>query len=195
MRRNEDLMDIINAKINNNGLLPEEEWKGIIYYLYETNDANLIEAKIIEQINSVMNEKIKNQLTKTKVMRDDITNLNKIQEAKHICYQSFIKIILDFQIKSRVNFLKIYTDLFKSVDSDNNGIISENEFLQLINTISFRNKLNLEPLSTKLLNLVDPFNNKQITYSDTINVLSKEVYPFSDGKQQEAILNLIVSNK
>jgi Ca2+-binding EF-hand superfamily protein len=193
MKRNEDLVDLVHNKVNN-GMLFEEEWKGIIYYLYEENDAKLIEAKLVEDINLQMNMKIQNQINKTKVTRDELASLSRIKENKNISYNSFLKIILDFQIKSRVNFLKNFTYLFKSVDSDNNGIISENEFLTLMNTISYQQKINLEPITGKLLNTLDPFNNKQINYSDCINYISKEIIQTNENGATDTLLNIIVSD-
>lgn len=192
MKRNEDLADLVNSKANN-GMLFEEEWKGIIYYLYEENDAKIIEAKLLEEINIQMNLKIQNQVNK-KITRDEFANLARIKENKNILYKSFLKIILDFQIRSRVNFLKKFTYLFKSVDSDNNGIVNENEFITLLNTISYQQKLNLDHLTGKLLNQIDPFNNKQVNYSDCINIFQKEVFKVNEQGATDTLLNLIVSD-
>ena len=193
MKRNEDLNELVANKINN-GMLFEEEWKGIIYYLYEENDAKLIEAKLVEEINQQMSLKIQSQISKSKVSRDELANLTRIQENKNISYKIFLKIILDFQIKSRVNFLKKFTYLFKSVDSDNNGILSENEFFTLMNTISYQQKVNLEPVTGKLLNSLDPFNNKLVNYSDCINQFSKEIIQLNDTGATDSLLNIIVSD-
>ena len=193
MKISEEIQELVNNKVDN-GLLFEEEWKGIIYYLYEENDAKLIEAKLIEEINSQMQIKIENHISKSKVSRDEIASLSRIQENKNILYKSFLKIILDFQIKSRVNFLKRFTYLFKSVDSDNNGIISENEFLTLLNTVSYQQKVDLEPYTGKLLNTLDPYNNKQINYSECIFYFGKENIQINERKT-ETLLNIIVSEE
>lgn len=193
MKRNEELSELINNKVSN-GMLFEEEWKGIIYYLYEESDAKLIEAKLLEEINNQMSMKIHNQVSKTKITRDELASLTRIQENKNIGYKSFLKIILDFQIKSRVNFLKKFTYLFKSVDSDNNGIINENEFMTLMNTIGHQHKINLEPKIGKILNTLDPNNNKQINYSDCINQFSKELIQVNqDSGASDSLLNIVVS--
>ena len=36
--------------LKNNGLLLEEEWKEIIFYMYEQEDANYLYTKIVEHI-------------------------------------------------------------------------------------------------------------------------------------------------
>ena len=177
MKKSEDLIELIDSKIKNNGFLNEEEWKGIVYYLYEENDAKLIEAKIIEE-NSNACSKGQKQIRQGPIS---------------VSYFTFLKIILDFQIKCRVNFLRKFTILFKSMDSDNNGILSENEFVNMISTISSNQNINLEGYIEKLLNLTDPFNNKQINYSDCISVFSKEGIAMNDGSK-ETLLNIIVSD-
>lgn len=192
MKRNEDLNELVNGKVNN-GTLFEEEWKGIVYYLYEENDAKLIESKLIEEINLNVTQKIQSQISKSKITRDEMANLTRIQDNKNISYRTFSKIILDFQIKSRVNFLKKFTYLFKTVDSDNNGVISENEFLTLMNTISYQQKINLEPITGKLLNILDPFNNKQLNYSDCIVFFAKEAIQINENGATETLLNIVVS--
>jgi Ca2+-binding EF-hand superfamily protein len=193
MKRNEDLNELVNGKVNN-GTLFEEEWKGIVYYLYEENDAKLIESKLLEEINLNVTQKIQSQISKSKISRDEMANLTRIQDNKNISYKTFSKIILDFQIKSRVNFLKKFTYLFKSVDSDNNGVISENEFLTLMNTISYQQKINLEPVTGKLLNTLDPFNNKQLNYSDCIFYFAKENIQVNENGATETLLNIVVSD-
>ena len=164
-----------------------------LVYLYEENDAKLIESKLIEEINLNVTQKIQSQISKSKITRDEMANLTRIQDNKNISYRTFSKIILDFQIKSRVNFLKKFTYLFKTVDSDNNGVISENEFLTLMNTISYQQKINLEPITGKLLNILDPFNNKQLNYSDCIVFFAKEAIQINENGATETLLNIVVS--
>lgn len=186
MKSSDELFGMINSKIKNNGLLKEEEWKGIIYYLYEENDAKLIESKIMLEIDNQDHQRQEKQISLT---REEAMNPRK--EAKGIAYNLFQKIILDFQIRCRVNFLKKFTLHFKSIDSDKNGIISESEFLYLLNKMSIQEKLNLEPLAQKLLVAIDPYNHKQLNYSDCINAFSKEMY-YYDGKS-DTVLNIIVA--
>jgi hypothetical protein len=54
-----DVKEIHTQKIN--GQLMEDEWKAIIFYVYENEDAKTLEAKIIEFI------RIKNQQSKSEV--------------------------------------------------------------------------------------------------------------------------------
>jgi Ca2+-binding EF-hand superfamily protein len=41
-------------------------------------------------------------------------------------------VVLDFQLQEHEKFLGRFTELFKHVDEDSNGIIDENQFRELI---------------------------------------------------------------
>jgi Ca2+-binding EF-hand superfamily protein len=67
--------------------------------------------------------------------------------------------------------LKNYVQAFKRHDTDNDGIINEEEFLQLLNSLDIFGD-NSEDETLRLLNIIDPYNNKQITFSETIALFS-----------------------
>ena len=58
--------------------------------------------------------------------REELIANAKMKEDYSLSYREFLKVIFDFQIKWRYSYLKNFIILFKKVDSDNNGIISEN---------------------------------------------------------------------
>ena len=89
-------------------------------------------------------------------------------------YSDFRKIILDFQLQEHERFLIKFTNLFKSVDNDQDGVISEIQFKDLL---SMMNVLDSEEEIENLLAQVDPFNNKKMTYSDVVLVLSSHMVP------------------
>jgi len=93
------------------------------------------------------------------------------KEEFKIAYKEFQKILLDFQIKSREKYIKNFLNLFKKVDTDNNGIISEEEFIRLTMSMNVYNS-NINENIMRLLNIIDPANNKQITFSDCIKLFS-----------------------
>ena len=71
-------------------------------------------------------------------------------------YCDFQKVILDFQLQEHERFLSKFTELFKEVDNDTDGIINEGEFKELML------KMNIVPSEEEieyLLQAVDPFNN------------------------------------
>ncbi len=64
--------------------------------------------------------------------------------------------------------------LFKQYDTDSNGIINEEEFINLCSSISYiKNEGNL--YIKKLLNKIDPYNFKSIIYNDCIKLFSSEI--------------------
>jgi Ca2+-binding EF-hand superfamily protein len=94
----------------------------------------------------------------------------KEQERKRIKYFYFQKIILDFQLKSHENFLNNFIDRFRIVDSDQNGIVDEDEFRKLIKQIDSSQDMGIK--IDYLLDILDPFSNDIITFSSIVTLLS-----------------------
>ena len=190
-------------KIKIEGLLNEEEWKGIIYYIFTNEEAQIIEKKILLYIQK-LNEKNDNNLyfinenntnnnylfsnnsinfnfnnsfslskPKNKLTREELFNLTKNKEEMNISYNDFINIIGNYQIRNRDKYLKNFVDLFRKFDTNNDGILNENEFVDLIKSIPYCQK-NIEINIFKFLSIVDPFNNKKIIFSDCVKLFSME---------------------
>jgi len=66
--------------------------------------------------------------------REELNNqiLNGSKLLSKLQYNDFKKIILDFQLQEHERFLIKFTDLFKSVDNDQDGVISEVQFKDLL---------------------------------------------------------------
>ena len=71
-------------------------------------------------------------------------------------------------MKSHEKFLARFLEFFKQVDLDNNGIMDEAEFGEMIMLIDNNYNLNVD----RLLTIVDPYNNEQITFSQCVTLLS-----------------------
>jgi hypothetical protein len=228
LKNKKEILKLFEEK--KNSLLNEEEWKGIIFYLYENNEANEIQKKIemFIKINSekekeeilnsdrrlknINNNNNNNNNIKTNESRnlinpnfktistnsyylkkDKYNNLNKLSREekfklinqkitnKKIFYKDFIKIILDCQIKFRDKQLKNFLFLFRKVDLDKDGIINENEFIQLIKSFDIFNVNDIEKICYKFLEEIDPFENNFVTFSDCINFFSSELYNYYEG--------------
>ena len=54
------------------------------------------------------------------------------RQSSKLQYSDFKKIILDFQLQEHERFLIKFTNLFKSVDNDQDGVISEVQFKDLL---------------------------------------------------------------
>ena len=77
--------------------------------------------------------------------------------------------ILDFQLKCHDKFLRNFIKLFRQFDSDKDGIISEEEYRNLIDAMDFG--INEKDLS-KMLQNIDPYNHQQITFSQCVTLFS-----------------------
>jgi Ca2+-binding EF-hand superfamily protein len=143
-----------------NGYLNDEEWKSITQYLFQ-NENDLL----------LLNEKINNYIQK-----------NNPNEYK-IKYQQFIQIIIEFQIKLRDIYLKNFNAMFKNVDKGRHGVLSINEFLNLMDIIGINNKNRIN----EYLNILDPYKNGMILYSDVIGLLSTEMIYEKDPETDEVI--------
>ena len=111
-----DIKKMLESK--KEGLLTEEEWQGIIYYIYNEEDAQNIDNRInnfIQKQNTKNNQgsgesigmlqnpsnlnnsaiPFMNTGTQKKLTREEIFNLNKLKEEMSISYKDFIKLVSD----------------------------------------------------------------------------------------------------
>ena len=171
-----DINNMLKEK-KTNKMLKEDEWKKIINYLYNSEDAKIIE----EKVNDVIQKKyLKNKFdTDRKLTREEIIQLSRMKEEYNIPLKDLIKILHEFQIKLREKYLKNFVILFKNVDKDNNGIINEEEFVSLLYNMNIFGE-QLKEKIVELLTQIDPYNNKQITFSECVNLFSSIPY-YPDG--------------
>ena len=185
------LMDDITYLKNNkiNSTLTSDECREIIYNLYDEQDAGFLENKINEIIQKnksiLMNStqfkpanfpSYYNNGKKKKLTREELILLEQEKEnnANVIGYKEFIKLLHDFQIRSREKYLKNFVMLFKRVDKDNNGILNEEEFISFVNSFGLYNE-NFEEHIGRLLSMIDPYRNNQITFSECVSLFSMEI--------------------
>lgn len=105
-------------------------------------------------------------------------NANLIHEK--LTYAEFQKTILDFQLSEHEKFLYDFTQLFKQVDTDRNGIINEDEFRDLLSQMRVLHK---DEELIVLLQIVDPYNNQKMTYSEIVHLLSSHMISAYDDEQ------------
>ncbi len=77
------------------------------------------------------------------------------------------------------------------MDIDSNGIINEDEFINLLAILNVYPESTFEENADRLLNLVDPFNNKQITFSECVTLFANEVFTESDENGNKIKLNIL----
>ena len=213
--------DVIKEMKNKkNGLLHEEEWKEIIQYIYNEEDAQIIENKIlifikeqndkifsiIENAEDINNERFvtyQNNNTnfntnkditnrenfakklkinfvnlfltdKKKATREVLNNIGRLKEEANIPYCDFIQLVCENQIENREKYLKKFVQLFKKFDTDEDGILNEEQFIEMIKSIPYCLS-NLDYYIEILLNKIDPFNHHRFIFSDCVNAFSTEI--------------------
>ena len=128
--------------------------------------------------------------TEKKLTREEIINLTKVKDEYNIPFKEFIKILHEFQIKTREKYLRNFVIMFKKFDADNNGIIDEEEFINLIYNLNlFHTKVKENVVG--LLTLVDPNNNKQITFTECVTLLTNQPYKDEQGNVQGSLLDKV----
>ena len=80
--------------------------------------------------------------------------------------------------------------MFKKFDTDNNGIIDEEEFINLIYNLNLF-VTQIKENVVNLLTLVDPYNNKQITFSECVTLLSNQPYKDEQGNIKGSLLDKV----
>jgi len=173
------------------GYLDEATWLEVTQKMYNEENARLLEAKIKEGILSV-SQVNKNKENK-KLLRMPV---KKTTIDFNISFKEFRKIILDFQLKSHEKYIKKFIEAFRMHDTDLNGILSEDEFKNLVTSMKLFNSNNE---TQNLLLIVDPFFTQQISFSDCMNLFSNQhinAFIGKDplaGKQKITILEKFLS--
>lgn len=113
-----------------------------------------------------------------KLTRDEEQVLKRQQssmQAKLLFQQEFLKVILDFQLQEHEKYLHEFTKLFKEIDTNNDGIVTEDQFRELIERMNVSDSHNKEEDTDALLHIIDPHNNKTMTYSQVVRLLSNHL--------------------
>jgi hypothetical protein len=227
--------------------LLEEEWKGIIYSIYEKNEAEIIEKKIDNYINKeneqkkidMLNNYKKSRVNKNRydinccignniynnylntinslnektfsnnintsyanTFRSTNNNTNKLSriekynillfpEEKNIPYINFIKIVLDNHIRFRDKQLKNFVTLFKSVDTNKDGIINEEEFTDLIEKMNIFKEDEVQNKIFEFLEKMDPFDHQKFTFSDCVIFFSNQYIKDIDSNGNENEISVL----
>jgi Ca2+-binding EF-hand superfamily protein len=103
--------------------------------------------------------------------------MSKIKIEYKIAFKDFQKIVMDFQIKSRDKYMKNFVLLFRKSDTDNNGIINEEEFFEFLKNLNIYDDF-LEENAIRLLNIIDPHNHKQIIFSECVSLFKMVIVFF-----------------
>ena len=180
-----EIENILNS-FNENILLNEDEWKNIIKSIYNEDEYKILIKYIINKIsdkNDIEKKNyIKNLMSKKKsqVTREDFDFANNKKLPLKICYKEFVNILIGYQITYREKYLSNLHKLFIKCDEECVGVLNENGFKKLLNSIDFIQKLGNE-YSKKLLYKIDPHSYNNITFTEIVNLFSKEMVIDEEG--------------
>ena len=143
------------------GILNEEQWKNIVGFLFSDNENDM---------NNLMN-KIQKYIDRQNALIE-----NNQKYGNSISYQKFIQLVIDYQIKIRGIYLKNFNNIFKKVDTDRDGIITDYEFAKLVEISNiYGTREELEIKTQMMVKELDKYSNGTIIYNDIINLWNKEM--------------------
>ena len=167
------------------------------YYLNTINSVNNMaynnSVSNINNLNNSANYSYMNTFgnMSNKLSRMEKYNLFYFTDEKNILYSSFMKIILDNHIRFRDKQLKNFVDLFKSVDTNRDGIINEDEFSELIQRMKIFKEDEIENVIFQYLEKIDPYDYQKFTFSECINFFSSEFIPDKDINGEEKEISVL----
>ena len=143
------------------GLLNEEQWKNIVAFLFSDNENDM----------NNLTGKIQKYIEKQNILIE-----NNQKYGNSVSYQKFIQLVIDYQIKIRSIYLKNFNQIFKKVDLDRDGIITDYEFVKLVELANiFNTREELEIKTQTMIKELDKYSNGTIIYNDIINLWNKEI--------------------
>ena len=166
------------------------------YYLNTINSMNNIGNNLsinYFNMNNSMNNSYLNTIgtINNKLSRVEKYNMFIFNEENNIHYKNFIKIILDNHIRSRDKKLKNFVELFRSVDTNRDGIINEDEFSELIQKMKIFKEEDIENIIFQYLSKIDPFDNQKITFSECIDFFLNEMIIDKDANGEEQEISVL----
>ena len=172
--KNED--ELINIKNNYiKSELPLLKIQQIIETLFDEKGRTILFNKINAQIENKKNIMMKDNTAKGRLTREEITKIihSKERECNSIQYDFLIDICLEYQIKLHIKYLKPFIKLFKSIDTDRDGIIDEEQFVLLIKNMNLFDENNIVQVIEEFLNNLDPYDHKRLIFTDIVDIFSK----------------------
>ena len=104
-------------------------------------------------------------------------------------FSTFLKTVLDFQLREHEKFLSRFSVEFRVVDVNNDGVVDEGQF----RTLMKRLKVVPVELIEKFLQDIDPFNNQKITFSECVHLLSTEMIRRREDGLEMAVLEAVAA--
>ena len=173
--------DIEINKMKNNLIkseLPPEKIQQVVEALFDEKGREVLFDKINKEIDNKKAIVMKNNKINGKYSREEINKINaqKQNECNFIQYDFLLEICLEYQIKLHIKYLKPFLKLFQYIDEDRDGVLNEEQFIELVKKLNIFGEENLEQVIDEFLNNIDPYRNNHITFSDTVDLFSKINY-------------------
>ena len=186
-----DLEDMVVVREDTH--VRESEWGDIIQYMYATEDAAAL-SKIIHtairersdwanppsmdaaavkaaaaaEIPATGRPGAKARAAKSRERVDQQARLREhILATGRISYQSFVQVLLDFQLRGHQKFLGPLRRAWRAADSDSDGVVDEQGFKAVATALDVP-----EHQLHQLLNEVDPWNGQCITFTQAAAALA-----------------------
>jgi cell division septum initiation protein DivIVA len=176
MKTDASINRVLESRLKGN--VEEEEWVDIIKYMYNHEDGLSLMVLVKDSIRDLpvpqVKVKFRNNIPTRR--RGSIVAMQNEQAALarsgRIPYRMFLKVLLDFQLKGHDKFLGRFRRMFRDVDADRNGVLSENEFRQFVLKIDPNKSLGE---MDEIMNTIDPWSNSNITFSEAVGVLASDL--------------------
>jgi Ca2+-binding EF-hand superfamily protein len=138
------------------GKLEEREWTSVISLMYSQEEAELI----VQQIKDSISKKSEGRSGKSTF--------------DEILYSEFLNVVLGYDLNSHELLLEPFCQVFSRADSDSDGIVTRDEFLNICSNLAAENP-------SELLLKIDPFNIGKMTFSMCVKLFTEENMPESKG--------------
>lgn len=170
-----------------NGFVDDFYWARIIERMYDEQDWYTLEemfrSVIQKRQQSRFSMRDKRRSSKRKMTREERLAMVSQKDSDKLLFNEFMKTVLDFQLKEHEKFLYKFIVVFKQIDGDNNGVVNEDEFIELVKRMRIWEG-NEEEI-TKFLEVVDPYNNQEVTFSEIVHLFSAHMVGANDPNNPE----------
>lgn len=148
--------ELLTEKLN--GDLEHDEWLYVINYMYNDTDRSYLQ--------SILQNLLRAKEALTPRRYSLRSSKRQTPQSAKLSYQEFLKTLLDFQLEGHERFLSPFLSKFRSIDADSDGVLTTAQFRALLVD------LNLALDVDRLVEQADPIDANNITFSDTIGLLS-----------------------
>lgn len=137
----------------------------IVKYLYNKDDSD----RILQKIDLLYKlQRPREEPTHRRAHRDEGSHE---KDKKRIRFAVFVQTVLNFQLRNHERLLQPLVSAFKHRDSDCDGIVSEDEFIAVIEELCEE----ANEIIPDLLVVVDPYETKSITFTQMVRLVAN--YP------------------